>query len=215
MIFTQERDTQTNKNLPLTTFINPNQMTNYPTPTDIFTRLSELSEKTLKDNEAVFQQVKKDWDSVGLKYTSEGLRTVIREDSLIDADLDEVVFDVISEWDEKFEGDTDWFDEDDSDMKDSLRDYVMNIIEEQDVELVEINREFLKDESVIEVLKTGNYSSTPDRQKTPPKGTGNANTITTLLWTPKFNFLKNYANSELQVIHYKTVISSKMIGSLD
>ena len=38
-------------------------------------------------------------------------------------------------------------------MKDSLRDYVMNIIEEQEVELVEINREFLKDESVIEVLK--------------------------------------------------------------
>ena len=69
------------------------------------------------------------------------------------ADLDEVVFDVISEWDEKFEGDTDWFDEDDSDMKDSLRDYVMNIIEEQEVELVEINREFLKDESVKEAIK--------------------------------------------------------------
>ena len=75
---------------------NTAQLSNYPTPTDIFTRLSELSEKTLKDNEAVFQQVKKDWDSVGLKYTSEGLRTVIREDSLFDADLDEVVFDVIS-----------------------------------------------------------------------------------------------------------------------
>ena len=132
---------------------NTAQLSNYPTPTDIFTRLSELSEKTLKDNEAVFQQVKKDWDSVGLKYTSEGLRTVIREDSLFDADLDEVVFDVISEWDEKFEGDTDWFYEDDSDMKDSLRDYVMNIIEEQEVELVEINREFLKDESVKEAIK--------------------------------------------------------------
>ena len=132
---------------------NSTQISNYPTPTDIFNKLIELSNQNQKDNQVIFQQVKKDWDSVGLKYTSEGLRTVIREDSLFDADLDEVVFDVISEWDEKFEGDTDWFDEDDSDMKDSLRDYVMNIIEEQEVELVEINREFLKDESVKEAIK--------------------------------------------------------------
>ena len=132
---------------------NTAQLSNYPTPTDIFTRLSELSEKTLKDNEAVFQQVKKDWDSVGLKYTSEGLLNVIEEDSV---DIDEIVYDAISEWDEKFEGDTDWCDEDDSDEKDSLRDFVMNIIEEEEASLLDINADFLKRESVQKELKNYN-----------------------------------------------------------
>ena len=132
---------------------NTAQLSNYPTPTDIFTRLSELSEKTLKDNEAVFQQVKKDWDSVGLKYTSEGLLNAIEEDSV---DIDEIVYDAISEWDEKFEGDTDWCDEDDSDEKDYLRDFVMNIIEQEEATLLDINEEFLKRDSVQKELKNYN-----------------------------------------------------------
>ena len=132
---------------------NTAQLSNYPTPTDIFTRLSELSEKTQKDNEAVFQQVKKDWDSVGLKYTSEGLLNVIEEDSV---DIDEIVYDAISEWDEKFEGDTDWCDEDDSDEKDYLRDFVMNIIEQEEATLLDINEEFLKRDSVQKELKNYN-----------------------------------------------------------
>ena len=37
-------------------------------------------------------------------------------------DFDELVYDAISCWDKHFEGDEDWFNEDDNDIKDSLRD---------------------------------------------------------------------------------------------
>ena len=132
---------------------NSTQISNYPTPTDIFNKLIELSNQNQKDNQVIFQQVKKDWDSVGLKYTSEGLLNVIEEDSV---DIDEIVYDAISEWDEKFEGDTDWCDEDDSDEKDYLRDFVMNIIEQEEATLLDINEEFLKRDSVQKELKNFN-----------------------------------------------------------
>ena len=132
---------------------NSTQISNYPTPTDIFNKLIELSNQNQKDNQVIFQQVKKDWDSVGLKYTSEGLLNVIEEDSV---DIDEIVYDAISEWDEKFEGDTDWCDEDDSDEKDYLRDFVMNIIEQEEATLLDINEEFLKRDSVQKELKNYN-----------------------------------------------------------
>ena len=79
---------------------------------------------------------------------------VIKEDDA--EDIDEIVYDVISKWDEKFEGDTDWCDEDDSDEKDSLRDFVMNIIEEEEASLLDINADFLKRESVQKELKNYN-----------------------------------------------------------
>ena len=37
-------------------------------------------------------------------------------------DIDELVYDAISYWDEHFENDEDWFSEEDTDIKDSLRD---------------------------------------------------------------------------------------------
>jgi len=43
-------------------------------------------------------------------------------------DMDDVIYDIISEWDEYFEDDEEWFSEDDSDIKDVIRDEVLQIL---------------------------------------------------------------------------------------
>ena len=75
-------------------------------------------------------------------------------------DLDDFVYETISEWDEKFEDDEEWSsyseDEDDDDMcndiKDQLRDRVMMFLEGEEVELKDIKSDFLTKEKVIEAL---------------------------------------------------------------
>ena len=42
-------------------------------------------------------------------------------------DIDELVYDAISYWDEHFENDEDWFSEEDTDIKDSLRDQFLEV----------------------------------------------------------------------------------------
>ena len=74
------------------------------------------------------------------------------------SDPDEIVYDAISDWDEKYEGDTEWYDEEcenfDGDMKDSLRDFIENILEEEGIDdISEINKDFLKRPTVIDALK--------------------------------------------------------------
>ena len=52
-------------------------------------------------------------------------------DALIDrckVDIDDFVYDVFSTHDQYFEDGSVWFDEDDTDMKDSLRDQVMTLL---------------------------------------------------------------------------------------
>lgn len=49
-------------------------------------------------------------------------------DSEQECDLDELIYDTISLWDECFEDDNEWFNEDDTDLKDSLRDQVIESI---------------------------------------------------------------------------------------
>ena len=132
---------------------NSTQISNYPTPTDIFNKLIELSNQNHFHNDEIFEATKKKFDSVGISYNEDSLFNVIQEDV---EDIDEIVYDAISEWDEKFEGDTDWCDEDDSDEKDYLRDFVMNIIEQEEATLLDINEEFLKRDSVQKELKNYN-----------------------------------------------------------
>ena len=75
-------------------------------------------------------------------------------------DLDDFVYETISEWDEKFEDDEEWSsyseDEDDDDMcndiKDQLRDRVMMFLEDEEVELKDLKKDFLTKEKVIEAL---------------------------------------------------------------
>ena len=75
-------------------------------------------------------------------------------------DLDDFVYETISEWDEKFEDDEEWSsyseDEDDdemcNDIKDQLRDRVMMFLEGEEVELKDIKSDFLTKEKVIEAL---------------------------------------------------------------
>ena len=75
-------------------------------------------------------------------------------------DLDDFVYETISEWDEQFEDDEEWSsyseDEDDDDMcndiKDQLRDRVMMFLEEEEVELKDLKKDFLTKEKVIEAL---------------------------------------------------------------
>ena len=75
-------------------------------------------------------------------------------------DLDDFVYETISEWDEKFEDDEEWSsyseDEDDDDMcndiKDQLRDRVMMFLEEEEVELKDLKYDFLTKETVIDAL---------------------------------------------------------------
>jgi len=43
-------------------------------------------------------------------------------------DIDELVYDAISYWDEHFENDEEWFSEEDTDIKDSLRDQFLEAI---------------------------------------------------------------------------------------
>jgi len=45
-----------------------------------------------------------------------------------EVDIDDFIYVVIAEYDKDFEDDSDWFDEEDTDMKDSLRDQVMNLL---------------------------------------------------------------------------------------
>ena len=75
-------------------------------------------------------------------------------------DLDDFVYETISEWDEQFEDDEEWSsyseDEDDDDMcndiKDQLRDRVMMFLEDEEVELKDLKNDFLTKEKVIEAL---------------------------------------------------------------
>ena len=75
-------------------------------------------------------------------------------------DLDDFVYEAISEWDDKFEDDEEWCsiseDEDDDDMcndiKDQLRDRVMMFLEDEEVELKDLKNDFLTKEKVIEAL---------------------------------------------------------------
>ena len=97
----------------------------YPTPSEIFNKLIEVATQLQKDNHVIFQEMKKQYDSTGFSYNEEVLWNVIKEDDA--EDIDEIVYDVISKWDEKFEGDKDWFNEDDSDEKDSLRDFAFSL----------------------------------------------------------------------------------------
>ena len=94
---------------------NSTTLSNYPTPTEIFNKIIEVSNQLQKDNHVIFQEMKKQYELTGLSYNEEVLWNVIKEDDA--EDIDEIVYDVISKWDEKFEGDTDWCDEDDSDEK--------------------------------------------------------------------------------------------------
>lgn len=56
------------------------------------------------------------------------LQTLAQENQL--HDLDELVYDTISLWDEVFEDDDEWFNEDETDIKDSLRDQVLEVIDQ-------------------------------------------------------------------------------------
>ena len=75
-------------------------------------------------------------------------------------DLVDFVYEAISEWDDKFEDDEEWSsyseDEDDDDMcndiKDQLRDRVMMFLEDEEVELKDLKKDFLTKEKVIEAL---------------------------------------------------------------
>ena len=75
-------------------------------------------------------------------------------------DLDDFVYETISEWDEQFEDDEEWSsyseDEDDDDMcndiKDQLLDRVMMFLEEEEVELKDLKYDFLTKETVIDAL---------------------------------------------------------------
>jgi len=132
----------------------------YPTPSEIFNKLIESAQKLRETNEkAVKIYLERiEYDPI-IWSTQERMVEMTKEFvSDDDADLDEFVYDVISKWDEKFEGDTVWYDEEDEecegDMKDSLRDYLMNILEEEGVEkATEINKDLLQKETVIDALK--------------------------------------------------------------
>ena len=75
-------------------------------------------------------------------------------------DLDDFVYEAISEWDDKFEDDEEWCsisedeDEDDDDMCNDiqLRDRVMMFLEDEEVELKDLKNDFLTKEKVIEAL---------------------------------------------------------------
>ena len=45
--------------------------------------------------------------------------------------MDEFVYDCISDWDKYFEDGDDWFNEEDNDMKDNLRDQVLDYLATQ------------------------------------------------------------------------------------
>ena len=54
------------------------------------------------------------------------LKTKIKEDR--EVDMDDFVYETISLWDRVFEGDEEWFNEDETDLKDSLRDQVVEFL---------------------------------------------------------------------------------------
>ena len=59
---------------------------------------------------------------------------------------DDTIYDAICEWDDKFADDPDWFDEEDTDMKDSLRDQVcmhlgLGEFKKEEVENYEVDKE--------------------------------------------------------------------------
>ena len=77
--------------------------------------------------------------------------------------MDDFVYEAISEWDEKFEDDEEWCsiseDEEEAmdddicnDIKDQLHDRVMMFLEDEEVELKDLKSDFLTKEKVIEAL---------------------------------------------------------------
>ena len=130
----------------------------HPTASDIFDELIESALILKKNNEQLVKIYleKTEYDPI-IWSTPERMVEMAKEYVIDDNDdLDEFVYEVISKWDEKFEGDTDWFDENDSDEKDYLRDFIMNILEDEGVEkATDISRDLLKRPTVIEALYGG------------------------------------------------------------
>jgi hypothetical protein len=54
------------------------------------------------------------------------LKPILGDEATID--IEDLVYDVISEWDKVFSDDDEWFNEDDTDVKDSLRDQVLEFL---------------------------------------------------------------------------------------
>jgi hypothetical protein len=48
-------------------------------------------------------------------------------------DLDEIVYEAISEWDDVFQDCEEWYDEEETDVKDSLRDQVLEFLDDQGI----------------------------------------------------------------------------------
>ena len=85
----------------------------------------------------------------------------LKSEGEVSDDLDDFVYDAISEWDKYFEDDEDWYhdmDEDDDDMsndiKDQLRDRLMEFFENENIKLNDLNQGFLTNDKVKEWVKT-------------------------------------------------------------
>jgi hypothetical protein len=56
------------------------------------------------------------------------IKNFISSNDVIVSDWDDFVYEFISNYDEQFRNDPAWYDEDDTDIKDSLRDEVLDIL---------------------------------------------------------------------------------------
>ena len=56
------------------------------------------------------------------------IKNFISANDVIVSDWDDFVYEFISNYDEQFRNDPEWYDEDDTDIKDSLRDEVLDIL---------------------------------------------------------------------------------------
>ena len=135
----------------------------YPSALDISKKLIENSIQIQKENEELVKLylARLQYDS-GIWSSPERMVAMTKEYVSEDFDLDDFVYETISEWDDKFKGDTDWCNEDfdnneddEYDLKDQLRDFLMNIFEKEGVgkTVSEINEEFFKKDSVLKEMQ--------------------------------------------------------------
>ena len=103
---------------------------NFPTPTFVrnlvFTSLVSQYQKQL-DMPLVYEVMNNEIhaDAEGTHGGNDLIKKIVNK---FNVDLDDLVYEIVSSFDNQFLDDPDWFDEDDSDEKDRIRDEVLELI---------------------------------------------------------------------------------------
>ena len=88
----------------------------------------EEHERLMKEKDDTIEKLRAQIVPTAKEVYDKCIERKVHRDNPDIEDIDEAVYDVISDWDKFFEGDDKWFDEEGGDLKDQLRDEVLEML---------------------------------------------------------------------------------------